>query len=301
MNKYLILITGPTAVGKTTAALSVASYFNAEIISADSRQFYKEMPIGTAAPTQAELLHTPHHLVGHLSVTDSYNAYMFEQDALAVLEQLYKTHNVAVVVGGSGMYLDALCNGIDEIPDIDAELRNHVVKLYNTYGIEYMRMLLQTLDPDYFNQVDIHNHTRIIRAIEVCMQTGDTFSALRKNIKKTRNFIPIKIALTLPRDLLYNRIDMRVDAMVQIGLEREAQALYSYKDLPPLKTVGYSEFFSYFDGDITKDEAIQKIKQHSRNYSKRQISWIKRDSEYRWFSSQDIPEVIHYIKQQMVI
>ncbi len=285
--KHLIVIAGPTAVGKTSVAIDVACHFNTEIISADSRQFFKEIPIGTAAPTVEEQAQVPHHFVGNLSVTGYYNVYKYETDVLQLLEILFEKHNVVVMCGGSGMYIDAVCRGIDEIPDIDTEIRERIIRQFETEGIESLRRQLQKLDPEYYEIVDLKNPARLMRALEVCVQTGEAYSLVRTNNKKQRPFAVHKIALNVPREELYERINRRVDIMLEQGIEAEARTMYPFRNHTPLKTVGYREFFDYFDGKTTREFAIDKIKQNSRNYAKRQITWLKRDVEYQWCTPQD--------------
>lgn len=294
----LIVISGPTAVGKSAIAIEIAKYFNTIVISADSRQFYKEIPIGTATPTSEEQQNVPHFFIGNLSIQDYYNAYKFEIDVLNLLEEKFKQYPNIILCGGSGMYIDAVCNGIDDIPDIVPEIRNAVTKDYNTYGIEHLRVTLQKLDPEYYNIVDLKNPARLLRAIEVCIQTGKTYTEVRKNKIKTRDFNIIKIALQLPRDELYSKINNRVDSMLQNGLEQEARDVYTYQNLTPLKTVGYRELFEYFSGITTKEFAIEKIKQNTRNYAKRQITWLHRDNSYTWFEPNQIQEILDFIHKK---
>ncbi|HON51789.1 MAG TPA: tRNA (adenosine(37)-N6)-dimethylallyltransferase MiaA [Bacteroidales bacterium] len=298
--KYLIVISGPTAVGKTKVAIDIALHYKTEIISADSRQFYKEIPIGTAAPTFAELQTVGHHCIGNLHITDYYNAFKFEQDALHILDAIFLKNDYAILCGGSGMYIDAVCNGIDDIPDIDIHIRETVTNQYATEGIESLRRTLLKLDPEYYNRVDLKNPARLIRAIEVCLQTGKTYTSVRTNSKKQRHFTIIKIALNIPREQLYSKINHRVDYMVQNGLEQEVMQVIQYRNHTALKTVGYREFFEYVDGVISKERAIEAIKQNTRNYAKRQISWLKRDSAYTWFNPADILEIIAYINQNSI-
>ena len=294
--KTVIVISGPTGVGKTKAAIEIAKHFKTEIISADSRQFFKEIPVGTAAPTKQELSEVPHHLVGNLSITEYYNAYKYEQDVLSLLNDLFKAHNVVVLTGGSGMYIDAVCNGIDDIPDINIELRNKVIAQYKNEGLESLRSTLLKLDPDYYAQVDLKNPARLMRAIEVCLQMGVPYSTVRKNTKKERDFKVIKIAINLPREILYERINKRVLVMLSEGLEEEAKSMLPNRHHTALKTVGYREFFEYFDGTYSRDFAIEKIQQNSRKYAKRQISWLNRDQNYHWFEPQEIQKIIDFIK-----
>lgn len=296
MSHIVIVISGPTGVGKTQTAIHVAKHFGAEIISADSRQFFKEIPIGTAAPTQEELKTVPHHFIGNLSITDYYNAYMFQKDVLEILPSLFMKNKYVVLCGGSGMYIDAVCTGIDDIPDIDPELRKSVITQYENEGIESLRNTLKKLDPDYYSEVDLKNPARLMRAIEVFLQTGKPFSSIRKKAYAPRNFSCIHIALTLPREELYTRINSRVDNMLEQGLEKEARSVFPYKNHTALKTVGYKELFSYFEKEYSKDFAIEKIKQHSRHYAKRQISWLKRNPSYTWLSPLNYAEIINHIK-----
>lgn len=295
--KYVVVISGPTAVGKTALSIAIAQYFNTEIISADSRQFFKEIPIGTAAPSYEEMNLVYHHCVGNLSITDYYNAFKFEQDALQILSKLFNNHDIVIVSGGSGLYIDALCNGIDDIPDIDSNIRQSVINQYSSQGIESLRSTLQKLDIEYYRIVDLRNPARLMRAIEVCLQTGKTYTSVRTQTSKKRDFVTIKIALNLPRNQLYERINARVDAMLKEGLEQEAKSVIQYRNQTALKTVGYKELFDYFDGNISKQDAIDTIKQNTRNYAKRQISWLKRDSLYTWFEPHNASEIISFIER----
>ncbi|MCQ2607384.1 MAG: tRNA (adenosine(37)-N6)-dimethylallyltransferase MiaA [Bacteroidales bacterium] len=298
--KTLVVVTGPTAVGKTSTAIQLAQHYNTEIISADSRQIFIEPKIGTAVPSEEELATVTHHFIGTKHVTDYYNAWQFEQDALQKVEELFQTHDIVILAGGSGLYVDAVCNGIDEIPDIDPDLRERINSQLEQEGIESLRQTLKFLDPDYYKIVDLSNPARLKRAIEICVQTGKTYTELRKENKKTRPFKIVKIALNRERDELYERINQRVDQMICDGLEQEVKSLSQWKDCTALKTVGYREFFDYFDGMSTYTEAIEKIKQNTRKYAKKQISWIKRDNEYRWFSPNEIEEMITYISDQLL-
>ena len=296
--KYLVVITGPTGVGKTKTAIDIAQYFSTEIISADSRQFYQEIPIGTAAPTYKEQALVPHHFVAHLSITDYYNAYSFQNEVISYLPTLFAKKSIVIMCGGSGMYIDAVCKGIDNIPDIAPEIRERVIIQHKTEGVESLRTTLKKLDPEYYAIVDLKNPARLMRAIEVCLQTGKPYSTVRTNMQQPRDFTCIYIALTLPRNELYERINMRVDHMIAQGLEHEARVMLKYKEHTALKTVGYKEFFSYFEGQISRETAIDKIKQNSRNYAKRQISWIKRNPAYTWFSPSDTESIISHISQK---
>jgi tRNA dimethylallyltransferase len=297
--KYLIIITGPTAVGKTSAAIFIAKQLSTEIISADSRQFYKEMKIGTAVPSPNEISTVPHHLIGNLSIHDYYNVFKFENDALRIIEDLFQTKNTVVLVGGSGLYIDTISNGIDLMPDADMEIRDQLNLTYALHGIVPLREQLKLLDPQSYEALDIANPKRIIRALEVCTTTGHPYSSLLKKQVSKRHFKIIKIGLKRERDELYSIINRRVDTMIENGLENEAHDLYKYRDLIALNTVGYREIFTYFDGKCTLDEAIEKIKVNTRRYAKKQITWFSRDKEIKWFHPSDLPEILNYIQNQI--
>lgn len=281
-NKKLIIILGPTGVGKTELSLQMAESMNTEIISCDSRQVYREMKIGTAAPSEEDLKRVKHHFIGHLSIHDYYSCGRFEIDALNKCLELFQKHDVVIMTGGSMLYIDAVCKGIDDIPDIDPELRQTLLERYQNEGIELIRQELKLLDPDYYKIVDLQNHKRIIHALEVCIQSGKPYSSFRSETKKERPFVIEKIGLNRPREILYNRINERVDIMMGNGLLEEAKNLYPYKHLNALNTVGYKELFNYFDGIWTLDFAVQMIKQNSRRYAKKQLTWFNRDSEISW-------------------
>lgn len=295
----VIVIAGPTAVGKTKAAIEIAKLFQTEIISADSRQIFKETNIGTAVPSVEDLQQVTHHLVQTKHVYDYYNAWMFEQEALTVVDEIFKTHNVAVLVGGSGLYIDAFCNGIDTIPDIEPELRQRINQQFIDEGIESLRTSLRLLDPDYYAVVDLSNPVRLKRAIEICLQSGQPYSKLRTSTKNSRPFQCIKIALNLPREELYARINARVDQMISDGLEQEVRSLSEYREYMALKTVGYRELFDYFDGKCTREEAIGKIKQNTRKYAKKQITWLKRTNDYAWYSPFALSDIIDYCSHKI--
>ncbi|MBR4339758.1 MAG: tRNA (adenosine(37)-N6)-dimethylallyltransferase MiaA [Bacteroidales bacterium] len=285
----LLVLTGPTASGKTALAIRWTERLRTEILSADSRQFYREMRIGTAAPTPDELRRVPHHFVQHLSIHDSYNVYRYEQDALALLEKLFQNHENVILCGGSGLYIDALCNGIDLLPDPDPELRENLHRMLRENRVEEFHQMLKEKDPEYYEVVDRNNPVRMVRALEVCIQTGQPYSTLRKQQAKERPFQIIKYAITLPREVLNERINRRVDRMMEEGLEAEARQLYPLRHLNALQTVGYRELFDHFDGKCTIDESVEAIKAHTRQYAKRQMTWFKRDSGYRWISPEEIP------------
>ena len=288
----LLVLTGPTASGKTALAIRWAEKFRTEIISADSRQFYREMRIGTAAPTEAELRRVPHHFVGHLSVNDSYNVYRYEQDVLTLLEKLFKQHDTVVLTGGSGLYIDAVCNGIDLLPDPDPALRENLWRMLRENRVEEFHQMLKEKDPEYYAVVDRQNPVRMIRALEVCIQTGQSFSSLRQQQAKKRPFQIQKYAISLPKEQLHERINRRVELMMAEGLEAEARSLYPLRHLNALQTVGYKELFEYFDGQCTLDESVAAIQTHTRQYAKRQMTWFHRDETYQWITPETMPDLL---------
>jgi tRNA dimethylallyltransferase len=293
--KELIVIAGPTAVGKTDFAIELARHLNTEIISADSRQVYKELAIGTAKPTQAQLNKVKHHLVGHLSIHDYYNVAKFEVDVLTLLDDLFEKQDQVVIVGGSGLYIDAVCNGIDELPDVDETLRNDLNSLYFEEGIEAIRRKLKSLDPEYYEIIDQSNPKRLIRAVEVCLTTGKKYSELRTNTNKERGFKIHRIALNLERPVLFERINKRVEMMVDDGLLDEAKALFELRHLNALNTVGYKELFGYFKKELSLEQAIENIKTNSRRYAKRQLTWFRKNPNYQWFTPSDLDQVIDLV------
>lgn len=295
--KYLIVLLGPTGVGKTDLSITLSYQFNAPIISADSRQFYREMRIGTAAPSNDILNATPHYFVGNKSIADRYSCGMYEIDVVNLLNELYKTHHSVMLVGGSGLYIDAVCKGIDDFPAPDTELRKDLLLQLKNEGIDGLRKQLKLIDPEYYNQVDLKNSQRIIKAIEVCLQTGKTYSSFLTNTSKRRAFIPIKIGLNRPREELYQRINQRVDLMLKEGLINEVKGLYSQKHLNALNTVGYKELFDYLDGKVTFEEAIELIKRNSRRYAKRQLTWWARDKEIAWFHPDQVDLIVDHIQK----
>ena len=294
--KTLIVIAGPTASGKTAFAIKVAKALNTVILSADSRQFYKEMSIGTAAPTKEELSQAKHYFVHHISIEDKYDVADYEHDAIQLLDELFKTHDAVVMTGGSGLFIDAVCNGIDAMPDVEPEIREKVEKLYHDEGLHGMQEALQRLDPDYYAIVDQQNPRRLQRALEVCFQTGKPFTSFRSGNTAKRDFDIKKYALLWDRQQLIERIDRRVDMMMEQGLLDEAKALYPQRHLNALNTVGYKELFAYFDGQCTLKEAVEQIKIHTRQYAKRQMTWLSKDTGYQWVMSEDINEVVGQTK-----
>jgi tRNA dimethylallyltransferase len=295
MNNFLIVILGPTGVGKSDLSVEIASHFNTEIISADSRQFYLEMTIGTAVPAENQLNRVKHHFIKFLSVKDYFSSSLFERAVLELLPSLFTKNRIVVITGGSGMYIDAVCKGIDDIPDIDPAIREKYNEKYREEGIESLRRELKLLDPDYYARVDLKNHKRIIRALEIFESTGRRYSEFLTKKSADRDFCIIKIGLEREREDLYGRINARVDDMVENGLENEARGLFDLRDLNPLKSVGYREFFDFFEGRISKEKAIELIKRNSRRYAKRQITWWSRDMEIVWFNPEQVQEIIGYI------
>ena len=294
---FLVVITGPTAIGKSAVSLKVAAHFSTEIISADSRQFYREMKIGTAVPTEEELSAIPHHFVHSRSIHNYYNASMFEEQVLQTLDNLFRKNPVVVLTGGSMLYVDAVCNGIDDLPEVDMQTRNHLTALYEKEGIEYLRLMLKQADPDYYKEVDLMNHKRILHALEICMITGKPYSGFRKQQPKQRSFGIIKTGLTASREIIYERINRRVDQMVAGGLEEEARMLYPHRHINALNTVGYKEWSDYFEGQLTKSETIDKIKANTRRYARKQLTWFKRDPAVKWFDIAQTDQIIPYIEQ----
>ncbi|MCF8370684.1 MAG: tRNA (adenosine(37)-N6)-dimethylallyltransferase MiaA [Bacteroidales bacterium] len=300
MNKnYLFVIVGPTGIGKTGLSIRLAKHFETEIISSDSRQFYKELKIGTAAPTPDELNEIPHHLIGNISIFDYYNVHKFEMDCLQILEGLFAKNGFAFLVGGSGLYVDAVCNGIDDIPDVLPEIREQVLQRWEKEGIDSLRFDLKKLDPEHYSRIDLKNPKRIIRAVEVCLSTGKPFSAFHNHIHLKRPFEIVKIGLNTDRQELYEKINRRVDLMMDQGLLDEAKQFYPYKKLNGLKTVGYKELFDFFDGKHNLDTAIELIKRNSRRYAKRQITWFSRDKNIHWFDVKDFERIKNFISEQL--
>ena len=300
MQPTLVVITGPTAVGKTNLCVELAQHFNTEIINADSRQFFKELSIGTAKPTAEEIKNIPHHFVNSHSITETYNATNFEQDVLILLNQLFEKYSLIILTGGSGLYIDAVCNGFDEnIPEGNEQLRNELEALYNKYGIELLQEKLKQLDPDFYQEIDLNNIKRLYRAIEVCMLSNGTYAELRQGIKQQRPFNIIKIALNRDKDELYSRINKRVDLMMQNGLLEEVKQVKKYRNHNALKTVGYTELFDYLDGKYTLPEAIEKIKVNTRRYAKKQLVWFNKSNDYKWFHPTEKEQMITFINKSV--
>ena len=291
----LIVLIGPTGVGKTDLSLELAERFHTDIVSADSRQIYANLPIGTAAPTPEQLERVKHYFIGTLQLTDYYSAAQYEEDALKVLDVLFQKHETVILTGGSMMYVDAICKGIDLIPTIEQETREMMQQKYHEQGLESLCQELKLLDPEYYQIVDRKNPKRIIHALEICYQTGQTYTSFRTHPKKERPFRMIKIGLTRPREELYNRINLRVDSMIENGLVEEALSVYPQRELNSLNTVGHKELFHYLDGVWTLDYAVEKIKVNTRTYARKQLTWFKHDSEIRWFHPDEKEAIIKYI------
>ena len=298
--KHLIVLIGPTGVGKTELSLSIAERYHSPILSSDSRQLYKDLPIGTAAPTPEQLERVKHYFVGTLQLTDYYSAAQYEADVLALTEELFRTHDVLLMTGGSMMYIDAVCKGIDDIPTVDADTRAHLLEHYEEVGLEGLCAELKLLDPEYYNIVDLKNPKRVIHALEICYMTERTYTSFRTQNKKQRPFHIIKIGLRREREELYDRINRRVDQMIADGLPEEAHNVYHLRHLNSLNTVGYKELFNYFDGTWELPFAIEKIKQNSRIYSRKQMTWFKRDPDIAWFHPDERENIITHIEQKIM-
>lgn len=291
----LVVITGPTGVGKSDTAVWLARELNAEIISADSRQLYRDIPIGTAAPTAEQMAEVKHHFVGTLSLEEYYSAAQFEDDVMQLLPQLFARSPYVVMCGGSMMYVDAVCKGIDNIPTISDEIRHEVVERFERDGAEAMREELRRLDPVYYNQVDLKNHKRVIHAVEICLQAGRPYSELRTNSVKQRPFRIVKIGLNLPREQLFDRINHRVEKMIEAGLVDEARRFYPQRHLNSLNTVGYKELFAWMDGTMDYDTAVARIQKNTRVYAKKQLTWYAKDTDMHWFSPSDHQEILKLV------
>ena len=291
----LIVITGPTAVGKTQLTLELAQYYGIPVINADSRQIYKELKIGTAAPTEEQMRQAQHYFVGSKSISDYYNASMYEQEVMKLLESLFATSPVQLLSGGSMMYIDAVCNGIDDIPTIREDIRTEMKRRYEEEGLEALCEDLKRLDPEHYESVDRQNYRRVIHALEICYQTGKTYTSFRKQTKKERPFNIIKIGLNRDREELYGRINQRVDDMMAQGLLDEVRAMAPYREVNALNTVGYKELFDYMDGRWPLEEAIERIKGNTRRYARKQLTWYKRDENIRWFHPDQQQDILNYI------
>lgn len=296
--KRLIVIVGPTGSGKTDLSITVAECFHAPIISTDSRQFYRGIPIGTAQPDAEQLQRVEHHFIASRELTDDFNCGAYEAEALQSLEQLFQKHDVVVAVGGSGLYVKALCEGMDNMPEVTPELRESLAQRLSEEGLEALCEELRERDPEFYEQVDLKNQARVVRALEVCIASGRPYSSFRTGERRKRNFDIIKIGVDMPREELYERIDRRVDIMMEQGLEQEARSVSHLRHLNSLQTVGYREMFDYFDGTTTREEAIELIKRNSRRYAKRQLTWFRRDEEIAWFNPKESEKIVEYINQR---
>lgn len=295
MQKRVIVLLGPTGIGKTDLGIEIARAFSAEIISCDSRQFYSGMSVGTAIPSSEQLRSVKHHFIQHLQPDQYYSSSLFERDVLALLPGLFEKHDNVLMVGGSGLYIDAVCDGTDDIPDVDPSVREKYLRKYAEEGIESLRSELRILDPEHYRRVDLRNYKRILRALEICGSTGRPYSSFLTRVKREREFGIVKIGLRTDRDILYDRINRRVDGMISNGLEEEARRLLEYRHCNALNTLGYREMFEYFDGRHTLEEAVELIKRNSRRFAKRQITWWARDSSIKWFEAGQNARVLKYI------
>lgn len=298
--KTLIVIAGPTAIGKTGLAIRIAQHFDTEIVSADSRQFYRETTIGTAKPADTELTAIKHHFINSHSIFDTFTVGHFEERAIQLLEGLFQRYNAVVLAGGSGLYIDAVCKGFDKLPKADPGIRDRLNLEYEQNGIAYLQEELKKADPEYYTEVDLANPQRIIRALEVYFTTGTPFSAHRKGSEKNRPFKTIKIGLNTDRNKLYQQINSRVDLMIRHGLIDEVTSLLPHRQLNALKTVGYSEIFDFLDGNYTLEEAIDKIKQNTRNFAKRQLTWLRKDPQIEWFEPDQFADIVNYINSRVI-
>lgn len=293
--KTLISICGPTAVGKTALSICLARQFQTEIISCDSRQFFKEMKIGTASPSKEELALVPHHFIHHLSIFESYSVGDFEREALKKIQDIFNNHSTVIMVGGSGLYERAITQGLDHFPEVSAEIRESLNDQFEREGIKPLQEKLSVLDPEFYQKIDLQNHQRLIRALEICIGTAKPYSFFRKNQLKERSFNILKIGLKIDREDLYQRINLRVDKMMEAGLLKEVEVLYPYRKLNALQTVGYSELFDFFDGEITLEEAMEEIKKNTRRFAKRQLTWFNKDACVRWFNPKEEKKIMEYI------
>ena len=300
MDKFIISIVGPTGIGKTNLSLKLASHFQTEIISADSRQFYKEIPIGTAAPSAEELQSIPHHFIHHKSITESYNVGQYEKEALERIKMLHETHRIVILVGGSGLYINSILKGLDTFPKVAANIREELNLELKIHGIEILQKELKIADPETYAQIDLNNSQRIIRALEICRGSRQPFSQYINKEKKSRVFNVISIGLEAERSVIYQRIHQRVDKMIERGLIEEAISLYNYRDLNALNTVGYKELFNSVEGTWSVDNAIEEIKKNSRRYAKRQLTWFKKDSNTKWYDYKTpLKTVLKYIESEL--
>lgn len=297
--KTLITVVGATAVGKTNLCIRLAQKLNTEIISADSRQFFQEMNIGTAKPNENELKMVKHHLIDSHSIKEKYDVRQYEKDVLAILEGIFKEKNTAIITGGSGLYVKTICEGIDEMPHIPSKIRNKLIQEYQEKGIAFLQNELKNIDPEYYEKVDLQNPQRLMRALEVSRFTGKTYSSFRTQKKVKRPFHILKIGLERPREELYERINLRMDKMLEKGLLKEVKSLEKYKSHNALQTLGYQEIFDFLDQKQDWEETVRLLKQNSRRYAKRQMTWFRRDKEIRWFSSENFEDIWHFIEENL--
>ena len=299
--KTLIVIVGPTAVGKTALGIRVAQTFDTELISADSRQIFKELTIGTAKPSRDELQMVRHHFINTHSIADDYDAAQYGREALIIISKLFQQHSIVVLCGGSGLYISAVVDGFDDIPEVSSDVRANLMQQYKLQGLEWLQEKMQELDPEHFSTIDQKNPHRLIRALEVRIGTGSSIASFRKQVRASHDFDIIKIGLELPRQELYKRIDDRMDRMIEEGLFEEASSLYQYRDRQALQTVGYQEIFDFMDGKFDREEAIRLLKRNSRRYAKRQLTWFKRDQAVHWFSPNEMEVIVEFLKNQLAV
>jgi tRNA dimethylallyltransferase len=300
MKKTLLVLAGPTAVGKTNCGITLARHFNTEIISADSRQIYRECTIGTAVPTPEELSRVRHHFIQVISVRETYNASMYEMQVLEKLERLFEKHDLVLMVGGSGLYIDAVCFGIDDLPTIDPALRSQLLQRLEKEGLEVLTRELKKFDPLSYSQVDLKNHMRVLKALEVSMQTGKPYSSFLSSEKKKRPFQILRLALDIKREILYEKINQRVLEMMEAGLLEEARQLWPLRSFTAMKTVGYRELFRHLDGELSLNEAVDLIQRNTRKFARKQLTWFRKDKQYQWFSPEQLPSMLHWIENKWV-
>ncbi len=301
MNKTLVVIAGPTAVGKTTCGIQIARHFDAEIISADSRQIYRETSIGTAVPSAGELALVKHHFIQTISIQETYNASTYEHQVLDTLQQLFEKHNLVIMAGGSGLYIDAVCKGIDDLPTTDPLLRKSLLSRLEKEGLATLTLELKKLDPVSYERIDLKNHMRVLKALEISLQTGTPYSGFLKAVRKDRPFHIIRIALDMDREVLYDRINKRVDQMMRDGLLEEVKRIQHLRGYTALKTVGYRELFDCLDGQVSLEEAVDLIKRHTRKFARKQLTWFRKENQYRWFAPPDHKEIIGWIEEQLML
>lgn len=295
----LIVVVGPTGIGKSEISIQLAKHYQSEIISADSRQFFRELTIGTAVPSPEELNAIPHHFIQTKSIHDYYNVSNFETEVMELLSNLFLVKNPLILTGGSMLYVDTVCKGIDDIPTVDPNVRDEVIEWYKQNGLEALRERLRQIDPEYYNSADLNNVKRLLHAVEVHQMTGKPITSFHKNTVRERPFRIIKIGLNQDRELLYKRINDRVDRMMKAGLLEEARSVYAFRDLNSLNTVGYKELFTYFDGNCSLEEAVDLIRRNSRKYARKQLTWYRRDTDIHWFDPKQVPEILDFVDAKM--